>query len=68
MDKFDIEKTIKINNFFKRIKSKYYGLLAIIQNSKDKELTSLIVAQIIVILMLVILLLIINIGHQLINF
>ena len=68
MDKFDIEKSIKINNFFKRIKSKWYGLLAILQSSQDRDLNSLIVAQIIVILMLVILLLIINIGHQLINF
>ena len=67
MDYFNINKSIKINNFFKRIKSKYYGLLAILQNSKDRDLNSLIIAQIIVILMLVILLLIINIGYRVID-
>jgi len=48
MDKFNIDKSIKINNFFKRVKSKYYGLLAILQNSKDRELNALIIGQIIV--------------------
>lgn len=67
MEYFNIKISQKINNFFKRIKSKYYGLLAIIQNSKDRDLNSLIIAQIIVILMLVVLILIINIGHQLIG-
>ena len=67
MDKFDIDKSIKINNFFKRVKSLYYNTLAILLNSKDKDLNSLIIAQIIVILMLVILLLIVNIGHKLIG-
>ena len=68
MEYFNIMISQKIHNFFKRVKSKYYGLLAILQSSQDRDLNSLIVAQIIVILMLVILLLIINIGHQLINF
>ena len=48
MDKFNIEKSIKINNFFKRVKSKYYGLLALLQSSKDRELNALIIGQIIV--------------------
>ena len=52
MDKFNIEKSIKINNFFKRVKSKYYGLLAILQSSKDKELNALIIGQMIVITIL----------------
>ena len=68
MDKFDINKSMKINNFFKRIKSNWYSVLAMLQRSKDKDLNSLIIAQIIVILMLIILILVINIGHQLINF
>jgi len=67
MDKFNIEVSMKINNFFKRVKSLYYGLLAILHNSKDRDLNSLIIAQIIVILMLVILILIINIGHRIIR-
>ena len=67
MEKFNIEVAMKIHNFFKRVKSHYYNALALLHNSKDKDLNSLIVAQIIVILMLVILLLIVNIGHQLLE-
>ena len=67
MDYFNIEVSMKINNFFKRVKSYYYESLAILLNSKDKDLNSLIIAQIIVILMLLILILIINIGHKLIG-
>ena len=52
MDKFNIEKSIKINNFFKRVKTQYYTLLAILQNSKDKELNALIIGQLIVITIL----------------
>jgi len=67
MDYFNIEVSMKINNFFKRVKSLYYNVLAILLNSKDRDLNSLIIAQIIVILMLVILLLIVNIGHRIIG-
>ena len=67
MDYFNIEISQRIHNFFKRVKSHYYNTLAIIQNSKDRDLNSLIVAQIIVILMLVIMILIINIGHRIIG-
>ena len=52
MDKFNIDKSIKINNFFKRVNNKYYGLLALLQSSKDKELNALIIGQLIVITIL----------------
>ena len=52
MDKFNIEKSIKINNFFKRVKTLPYRLLATLHRSKDRELNALIIGQMIVITIL----------------